>query len=134
MDAAYVFRVAFRLTPDAATVDPDRFETTMEIPAGDPSSPDGSDGPTSSGDPGWLFFRDRLWRGEIGDEPSFRRFAGERLGVEVAAADFRELRTDEAYLTALRGAIAADLGRFNADSVDEVLHKYLGSSVHVRDE
>lgn len=125
MDAAYVFHVTFRLDPDAATVDPDRFETTMEIPASDPSSPN---------DSAWLFFRDRLWRGAIGDEPSFRRFAGERLGVEVVAADFRELRTDEAYVDSLKDAIAADLGRFNADSVDEVLHKYLGSSVHVRDE
>lgn len=83
---------------------------------------------------GWLFFRDRLWRGEIGDEPSFRRLASDRLGVEVVAANFRELRTDEAFLDALQSAIAADLDRFNADSVDEVLHKYLGSSVHVREE
>ncbi|TKX53319.1 hypothetical protein EXE42_13135 [Halorubrum sp. SP3] len=127
MEAAYVFRVGVRLDPPAATVDPDRFETTMEIPADDP------------GTDGWLFFRDRLWRGEIGDEPSFRRPAEERLGiadaagVEVAAADFRELRTDEAYLDALKAAVADDLGRFNADSVDEVLRKYLGSSVHVRE-
>ena len=104
----------------------DRFETTMEIPAAEP------------GTDGWLFFRDRLWRGEVGDEPSFRRLAAARLGladaesVEVVAADFRELRTDEAYLDALKDAIAEDLGRFNADSVDEVLRKYLGSSVHVR--
>jgi len=64
--------------------------------------------------------------------------AAERLGVAesegvaVAAVDFRELRTDEAYRDALTDAIAADLGPFNADTVDEVLHKYLGSSVHVR--
>jgi len=70
----------------------------------------------------------------IGDEPSFRRLASDRLGVEVVAANFRELRTDEAFLDALQSAIAADLDRFNADSVDEVLHKYLGSSVHVREE
>ncbi|OYR66796.1 MULTISPECIES: LWR-salt protein [Halorubrum] len=127
MEAAYVFRVAVRLDPADAAVDPGRFETTMELPASDP----GADG--------WLFFRDRLWRGEVGDEPSFRRLAAERLGLadaaslEVAAADFRELRTDEAYRDALTDAIAADLGRFNADSVDEVLRKYLGSSVHVRE-
>ena len=127
MEAAYVVGVAVRLDPPAAAVDPDRFETTMEIPASEP------------GAGGWLFFRDRLWRGEIGDEPSFRRLAEERLGladapgIEVVAADFRELRTDDAYLDALRDAIGADLRRFNAESVDEVLRKYLGSSVHVRE-
>ncbi|WP_424016051.1 LWR-salt protein [Halorubrum xinjiangense] len=127
MEAAYVVRVAFRLDPPDAAVDPDRFETTMELAASEP------------GTDGWLFFRDRLWRGEIGDESSFRRLAEERLGVapaasvEVVAADFRELRTDEAYLDALKDAITADLERFNADSVDEVLRKYLGSSVHVRE-
>lgn len=126
MKAAYVFRVAVRLDPPGAAVDPDRFETTMEMPASDP------------GTDGWLFFRDRLWRGEIGDEPAFRRLAEERLGiadapdVAVVDADFRELRTDEASLDELKAAIAADLDRFNADSVDEVLRKYLGSSVHVR--
>jgi len=123
MNAAYVFRVEFRLDPEGATIAPDRFETTMELPANEP------------GTDGWLFFRDRLWRGEIGDEPSFRRLASDRLGVEVVAANFRELRTDEAFLDALQSAIAADLDRFNADSVDEVLQqKYLGSSVHVREE
>ena len=127
MEAAYVVRVAVRFDPPTAAVDPDRFETTMEIPAAEP------------GTDGWLFFRDRLWRGEVGDEPSFRRLAAARLGladagsVEVVDADFRELRTDEAYFDALKEAIAADLSRFNADSVDEVLRKYLGSSVHVRD-
>ncbi|TKX85935.1 hypothetical protein EXE43_11015 [Halorubrum sp. SS5] len=127
MEAAYVVRVAVRLDPPAAAVDPDRFETTMELPASEP------------GTDGWLFFRDRLWRGEVGDEPSFRRLAEERLGLAdapgaaIVAADFRELRTDGPYLDALKEAIADDLGRFNADSVDEVLRKYLGSSVHVRE-
>ena len=127
MDAAYVVAVAFRFTPNEAAVDPERFEATLEIPAAEP------------GTDGWIFFRDRLWHGEIGDEPSFRRLAEERLGladapgIEVVAADFRELRTDDAYLDALRDAIGADLRRFNAESVDEVLRKYLGSSVHVRE-
>ncbi|OYR53980.1 LWR-salt protein [Halorubrum halodurans] len=121
MNAAYVFRVAFRLDPDGARADPDRFETTVELPAAEP------------GTEGWLFFHDRLWRGEVGDEPSARRFLGDRLGVEVVAASFRELRTDREHLDALEAAIAADLDRFNADSVDEVLHKYLGSSIHVRE-
>lgn len=121
MEAAYVFRVTFRLDADGVSLDPDRFETTMEIPAAEP------------GDDGWLRFRDRLWRGEIGDEPSMRRAASERLGVDVEAIAFSELRTDEAYLDALKRAIADDFDAFNADSVDEVLHKYLGSSIHVRE-
>jgi len=95
MNAAYVFRVEFRLDPEGATIAPDRFETTMELPANEP------------GTDGWLFFRDRLWRGEIGDEPSFRRLASDRLGVEVVAANFRELRTDEAF----RRAAVGDRGR-----------------------
>ncbi|MES3160848.1 MAG: LWR-salt protein [Halorubrum sp.] len=128
MDAAYVFTVTFELDPTTAAdgggaprLDPDRFETTVEVPAAAP------------GTSGWLLFRDRLWRGEVGDEASMRRFLGERLGVEVVAVSFRELRTDEAYRDALRTAIAEDLTAFNAANVDEVVHKYLGSSVHVRD-
>ncbi|MFC5279753.1 LWR-salt protein [Halorubrum rubrum] len=121
MNAAYVFRVTFRIDPEGARTDPDRFETTVEVPAAEP------------GAAGWLLFRDRLWRGEVGDEPSARRFLGERLGVEVESVAFRELRTDRAYLDALEAAIDADRSRFNAESVDEVLHKYLGSSIHVRD-
>ncbi|MFD1568996.1 LWR-salt protein [Halorubrum laminariae] len=127
MDAAYVFRVEFQVDPPDAVVDPDRFETSMEIPAHTP----GSDG--------WLFFRDRLWRGEIGDEPSFSRLAADHLGVaeadgvEIVAIQFRELRTDQAYRDALRDVIADDLDRFNADAVDAVVRKYLGSSIHVRD-
>jgi hypothetical protein len=127
MEAAYVFRATLRLDPPAASADPDRFETTVELPASEP------------GTEGWLFFRDRLWRGRVGDEPSLRRVVASRLGladatgVAVAGVDFRELRTDEAYRDALRDAVADDLGRFNADAVDEALHKYLGSSIHVRD-
>ena len=121
MNAAYVFEIAFRLVPTDAEIDPDRFETMMEIPAHEP------------GVEGWLFFRDYLWRGEIGDEPAFRRLANDRLGVAVVDASFRELRTDESHLNALKRTIEADLGRFNADSVDEALHKYFGSSVHVRE-
>lgn len=120
MNAAYVFRVTFELDPDRASVSPDRFETVVEVPAPEP------------GTEGWLLFRDRLWRGSVGDEPSTRAFLGDRLGVTVVEAAFRELRTDRAYLDALETAIAADLSRFEADGVDEALHKYLGSSVHVR--
>jgi hypothetical protein len=121
-DAAYVFRVRFRLDPaPGVSVDPDRFETTLERRAAPP------------GDPGWLFFRDNLWRGEANDEAHLRETASEALGVPVESVSFRELRTDAAYLDALREAVAADLSRFRADGVDEALHKYLGSSIHVRD-
>jgi len=120
VNAAYVFRVTFELKPDRASVSPNRFETVVEVPAPEPGSE------------GWLLFRDRLWRGSVGDEHSTRAFLGDRLGVTVVEAAFRELRTDRAYLDALETAIAADLSRFEADGVDEVLHKYLGSSVHVR--
>ena len=53
--------------------------------------------------------------------------------LDVRSVEFRELRTDEAYLEALRSAIAADLGAFDADAVDEVVRKYLGSRIHVRE-
>jgi hypothetical protein len=121
-DAAYVFRVTFRLEPEeGVTVAPETFETTLERRADPP------------GEAGWLFFRDNCWRGEANDEAHLCDLASEALGVEVVSVAFRELRTDEAYLSALREAIAADLSLFRTDDVDEVLHKYLGSSIHVRE-
>ncbi|MFB6205565.1 MAG: LWR-salt protein [Haloglomus sp.] len=121
-DAAYVFRVTFQLEPASGVrVDPDRFETTLERRADPP------------GEPGWLFFRDHCWRGEANDEEHLCDLASEALGVEVVAISFRELRTDEAYLSALREAVADDLSLFRADDVESVLHKYLGSSIHVRE-
>lgn len=118
--AEYRFRVAVRLRPDDGRLEPDRFETVAAIPAVTPP------------DPGWLLFRDRLWRGEVGDERTCRRFLSDRLGLEVVAVEFAELRTDETYYATLREAIATDLDRFNATTVEEVIHKYLGSSVHLR--
>ncbi|GAB3412490.1 hypothetical protein GCM10027435_05240 [Haloparvum alkalitolerans] len=144
MNAAYVFTVEFRLEPDGVRVSPNRFETTMEIPAptpptaseSGPESGDGSGGASAGADAAasdWRFFRDRLWRGELGAPERFRSVASDRLGVEVTAVTFRELRTDEAYLDALRESVAANLEDFRAESVDDALHKYLGSSIHVRD-
>lgn len=121
MDAAYVLHVEFQLTPSGVSVSPNRFETTMEVPAVEP------------GTQGWLFFRNRLWRGELGDPGHYRDVASDRLGVDVVAVDFRELRTDQEYLDALRAEIGEDLTLFKADSVEEVIRKYLGSSIHVRD-
>lgn len=124
MDAAYVVRVRVRLDPTdpAVSVEPATFETTLFRAADEP----GSDG--------WLFFRDHCWHGEFSDPDHAAALLERALGVPVEDATFRELRTDEAYLSALRAAVAEDLGAFNADSTSEALSKYLGSSVHVVDE
>ncbi|MFB6302963.1 MAG: LWR-salt protein [Haloferacaceae archaeon] len=122
-DAAYVFRVRFRLSPDGVRLDPATFETTLERPADPP------------GTEGWLFFRNYLWRGEVGDETAMREWTEARLGVPVVSISFAELRTDETHLAALRAAVAADPSTFRADDADDagaVLTKYLGSSIHVR--
>jgi hypothetical protein len=119
MDAAYVFRVRFHLDSGGVRVDPRTFETVVEYPAPAP------------GDSGWLFFRNNLWRGEANDEAHLRDRVSEWLNVPVDSVAFSELRTDEAYLDALTGAIDDDLGAFNADDVTEAMHKYFGSSVRV---
>jgi len=122
MDARYVFAVRFRLDPDYGVgVDPQTFETRMERAAAEP------------GEPGWLFFRDTLWRGELGDRDHFRERAADALGVPVESVEYRALETDRAYYDALRDEIGAHLDLFNADSTPEVLNKYLGSSVEVTD-
>jgi len=122
--ARYVFRVEGLLEPEppGVTVDPARFETRL-IRAADPP-----------GEPGWLFFRDNLWRGELNDEAHFRSLAEEALGVAVESASFRELQTTPGHFRGMKAAIGDDLGLFNADSVDEVLTKYLGSSIRVEDD
>ena len=127
MKAAYVFDAAFRPSAEGVALDPNRFETTLRLFA---PAPGVEPGPERID---WLFFRDRLWRGEIGDEAPLREVASDWLGVELVSLSFAELRADEAYVEALRAEIERDLSRFNAESVDEVLHQYLGSSVHVVD-
>jgi hypothetical protein len=119
--ARYVFRVRFRLEPGPAEVSVDQatFETVMERAADPP------------GEPGWRFFRDNLWRGELNDEAHFRELTEEALDVSVDGVTFSQLRTDESYWAPLREAIAADLDAFAADTVDDVVSKYLGSSVRV---
>lgn len=119
--ARYVFRVRFRLDPDPAgvAVDPSTFETSLTREADPP------------GTEGWRFFRDNCWRGELADEAHFRDLSESALGVPVESVSFSELRTDEVYLAALKEAIADDLAAFNAESVSEVLSKYLGSSIRV---
>lgn len=118
--AAYVFRVRFRLDPDGVRVDPNEFKTVLRIPAPTP------------GEEGWLFFQQHLWHGAVGDAAHMRSVAEDRLGVPVDAISFSELETDQSYLDDLKGEIGDDLPRFNADSVETVLHNHLGSSIHVR--
>ena len=121
MDARYVFGVQFRLEPESegVSVEPATFETKLYRAADPP------------GEEGWLFFRDNFWRGELGDERHFRELTEEMLGVTILSVDFRSLQIDEEYRSALEGAIDADLELFKADSVSEVLNKYLGSSIEV---
>jgi hypothetical protein len=122
MDARYVFAVRFRLDPTVGgvSVEPNEFETRLYREADPP------------GEEGWLFFRDNLWRGEINDERHFRRLTEEALDATVLSVEYRAFETDDEYLTALKDEIRDDLATFNADSVSEVLNKYLGSSVEVQ--
>lgn len=118
--ASYVFRVRFRLDPaEGVAVDPETFETVVRVAAPPP------------GEEGWLFFRDELWRGDVGDEDHLRSLAEGWLSVPVVGVSFSELRTDEASLDALRTAIEDHPDAFDGDSPREVLHKYLGSSIRV---
>lgn len=121
--ASYVLAATVRIVPPSRDVhvEPSTFETTVFRDAAPP------------GDPGWRFFRDECWHGELNHPDHVRALLADDLGVAVDSVAFRELRTTPEYLAALRAAIAEDLGAFNAEDVDEVLHKYLGSSVHVVD-
>ncbi|ADB62107.1 hypothetical protein Htur_3243 [Haloterrigena turkmenica DSM 5511] len=125
MDARYVFRAELRLEADEPGVrlEPSTTETTVTVFREAPEP----------GEEGWLFFRDALWRGEVGDADYGRRLAEEWLGEPVESVSFRELQVDEGYFAALKDAIADDLDLFNADNVSEVLSKYLGSSIRVTD-
>jgi hypothetical protein len=132
MDARYVFRVRFRLEPTVEVrVEPAEFETRMYRPADDPGSEHGSAPADEPRQDGWLFFRDNLWRGDLADETHFRDLAADALGVPVTSVTYVAFETDEEYLDALREAIRADLGEFKAESVSEVVNKYLGSSLEV---
>lgn len=121
MEAAYVFSVQFRLRPAGEEwVEPDTFETRLFSPADPP------------GEPGWLFFRDNLWRGDVGDAAHFRDLVDDRFPVRVESVAFRAFETDEEYLDALKAEIRETLPEFKADSVREVLSKYFGSAIEVR--
>lgn len=130
MEASYVFRVRFRVDPSGATLDPPEFDAVLRLPAPTPGeSLERGDLPE---DYDWLFFRNALWRGEVGDEHHMRDLATEVLDVDVVDVSFSEFETDQEYLDALREEIAEDLSPFNADDVTEVTHKYFGSSIRVQ--
>ncbi|MFB6142989.1 MAG: LWR-salt protein [Halorientalis sp.] len=122
-DAEYILGCRFRLDPDppGLRADPDEFETTLYRQADPP------------GEAGWLFFRDNCWRGDLADPEHVRALAEEALGVTVLSVDFRELRTDEAYLEALHAGIEEHADLFTAEDSTAVLSNHLGSSVHVRE-
>lgn len=122
-DAAYLFEVQLYLDAEAPDVwlDPAITETTMHKAAPEP------------GAEGWMFFRDNLWRGEINNYEHTRRLAEEALGMEVRSIEFRELRASEDYYEDLQDEIADNLDAFKADDAAEVVKKYLGSRVHVRE-
>lgn len=116
----YVFSIRFRLDPGRdVRVEPATFETTVYREA------------VPFGDGGWLFFRDNLWRGELNSPEHFRELTEDALGVSIERIEYRRFETTEEEYAALKEAIAADLGEFNADSTDEVLSKYFGSSIEV---
>ena len=119
----YVFRVRFELDAmPGVGVDTGEFETVVRRAT---LAPD---------DDSWPFFEAWLWRGELTDEPRFRREMESWLGVPVVGVTFSELRVTPAERQALEDAVAADLSRFGADSVREVLHRHLGSSIRVVEE
>jgi hypothetical protein len=122
-EAAYVFKVQLYLDAEASDVwlDPAITETTMHKAAAEP------------GEEGWMFFRDNLWRGEINNYDHTRRLAEEALGMEVRSIEFRELRASEEYYEDLKDEIGEHLDAFKADDAAEVVKKYLGSRVHVRE-
>ena len=125
MHAEYVFRVRFRLAPEGGvSASPEEFETVLRVPAADPGDPDDE----------WLFFRDNCWRGEVADERHLSDRAEEMLGVPVVSVSFSELATDEAYLDALKAAIAENIDEFGDDTASRVLTTYLGSSIRVVDD
>ncbi|MCU4926382.1 LWR-salt protein [Halobacteria archaeon AArc-dxtr1] len=124
MNGQYVFRVGLRLETrrDDVRLDPTTAETTLRIEAAEP------------GTEGWRFFRDTLWRGELSDPTYGRELIDEWVEPPVDAVEFRELQVDDAYRSALQTEIADDLDAFNAETVTEVLSKYLGSSIRVMGE
>jgi hypothetical protein len=120
--SAYVFRVRFELDVEPGVrTDPREFETVVTRDSLDPD------------DDGWPFFQSWLWHGELTDAVRFREEMSSWLGAPVVDVSFSELRVTPAEREALAAAVAAD-ERFGDDSVREVLHRHLGSSIRVVEE
>ncbi len=117
-----MFRVRFRLDAPGVETEPETFETVVRYPAAEPGDDEGR----------WRFFEEWLWRGELTDAARFREVMETWLSVPVDRVSFSELVVSEAYLEAWTDAVAAELDRYNADSVREVRHNHLGSSIRVR--
>ena len=121
--SAYVFRVRFELDAEPGVrVAPREFETVVTRESLDPD------------DDGWPFFESWLWHGELTDDVRFREEMSSWLGVPVVDVSFSELRLTPAEREALEAAVAAAGERFGGDSVREVLHRHLGSSIRVIEE
>jgi hypothetical protein len=118
-----VFRVRFRLDAPGVETDPGTFETVVRYPAAEPGDEEGR----------WRFFEEWLWRGELTDKRRFREVMEEWLSVPVDHVSFSECVVSERYNDAWADAVATELDRYNADSVREVRHNHLGSSIRVRD-
>ena len=84
--ARYAFAARFRLDASTAEwrVDTRTVERTCYREAPPP------------GEPGWLFFRDYLWRGECNHSEHLARLVGEAFDLPVENIEFRGLRTDKA--------------------------------------
>ncbi|WP_332899861.1 LWR-salt protein [Haladaptatus sp. CMSO5] len=119
--ARYVFEI--RVRPESArddlTLSPAEMSVKLYKDAAQP------------GEDGWLFFRDYLWRGNLNDATAFTRDLEDAFSLRVVGVEFKGLQTSTAYLDALKDEIHGHLDLFNADSVDEVVSKYLGSSIQV---
>ncbi|WP_256545787.1 LWR-salt protein [Halobellus inordinatus] len=122
MHAAYVFRVEARFeTAPGVSVTPETVETVVEVAADPP------------GEGKWLFFRDVLWRGEVGDEGHARDLAESWLSVPADRVSFSELKLDQEYREALEAEIASNPEPFDGDPPRDVLHRHLGSSIRTVD-
>lgn len=122
MTLRYAFGVRLRPeTPEGVSLEPPTIERRCLLDAPEP------------GAEGWLEFRELVWRGEVSDREHVRWLLADRIGIEVESVDFRALEADPDSFAAFEAAIAADLEAFNAENVSEVLSKYFGSSLEIRD-
>ncbi|MFC4989202.1 MULTISPECIES: LWR-salt protein [Saliphagus] len=122
MGIRYAFGVRLRPeTPPEISLEPPTIERRCLLSAPEPGSE------------GWLEFRELVWRGEVSDREHVRRLLAEKIGIEVESVDFRALEADPDSFERFKEAVADDLEAFNAENVSEVLTKYFGSSLEIRE-